>query len=66
MNYGFALRKNSPFETLINVEILKMQHNGDIKKFIKNWMEEKAPCSPLDDLNQEQGIIQSLEICVDY
>lgn len=56
MSYGFALRKNSPLKTLLNVEILKKQHSGEIKRMIKKWMVDNTPCLPLDDLKNKPGM----------
>ncbi|XP_031560849.1 glutamate receptor 2-like isoform X2 [Actinia tenebrosa] len=49
MSYGFALPKGSPYRLLINIELLKLQQKGVIKKIIKKWMIDKTPCSLLDD-----------------
>lgn len=58
MSYGFALPKGSPYRVLINIELLKMQQKGIIKKLIKKWMIDKTPCPPLDDANNlEEGTV---------
>jgi len=55
MNYGFALQKKSLYKKLINQELLKLQQSGEIKRLIKKWMIDNTPCSPLDDVESNDG-----------